>query len=63
MRSGFETYRAFRQDTSDTRAILDDKGKLTLPVLLVAGQESLFTKVGSTPLNCLAGSSSKLVQS
>lgn len=45
MRSGFETYRAFRKDTSDLQAALKKRGKLNLPVLLLAGETSTFVAV------------------
>jgi pimeloyl-ACP methyl ester carboxylesterase len=48
MRAGFETYRAFRQDTSDLQAALKDRGKLNLPVLLLAGEASTFIPVSQT---------------
>ena len=37
MRAGFELYRAFDQDARDNREALKNNGKLTIPVLAVAG--------------------------
>jgi pimeloyl-ACP methyl ester carboxylesterase len=37
MRAGFEVYRAFDRDASDNREALGRNGKLTVPVLAVAG--------------------------
>ena len=45
MRAGFETYRAFRQDTKDLQAALKERGKLNIPVLLLAGEASTFIPV------------------
>lgn len=45
MRAGFETYRAFRRDTADHQAALEKRGKLKLPVLLLAGEASTFVAV------------------
>ena len=40
MRAGFEVYRAFDQDAGDNRAALQQRGKLTIPVLAVGGEIS-----------------------
>jgi hypothetical protein len=40
MRAGFELYRAFDRDAEDNRAALERHGKLTVPVLAVAGASS-----------------------
>ena len=40
MRAGFELYRAFDRDIQDNRAVLAEKGKLTVPVLAVGGAYS-----------------------
>jgi pimeloyl-ACP methyl ester carboxylesterase len=40
MRAGFELYRAFEQDAADNREILRRNGKLTIPVLAIAGEIS-----------------------
>lgn len=45
MRAGFDLYRAFEQDAVDTRAALAANGKLTMPVLGLYGQVSLFSAV------------------
>lgn len=45
MRAGFDLYRAFEQDAVDTRAALAANGKLTMPVLGLHGQVSLFDAV------------------
>jgi len=45
MRAGFELYRAFEQDSEDNRAALARHGKLTMPVLGLHGQISLFGEV------------------
>ena len=37
MRAGFELYRAFERDSADNRDALQRNGKLTIPVLTVAG--------------------------
>jgi pimeloyl-ACP methyl ester carboxylesterase len=37
MRAAFECYRAFSQDADDNRAVLRQKGKLTIPVLALGG--------------------------
>ena len=45
MRAGFDLYRAFDQDSRDTRAAIAKDGKLTIPVLGMYGQVSLFSAV------------------
>lgn len=40
MKAGFEVYRAFDQDAEDNIAMLQSSGRLTMPVLFVAGRES-----------------------
>jgi pimeloyl-ACP methyl ester carboxylesterase len=40
MRAGFELYRAFDRDIQDNRAVLAERGKLTVPVLAVGGAYS-----------------------
>lgn len=45
MRAGFETYRAFTQDAKDLSAAVESRGKLNLPVLLLAGEASTFIPV------------------
>ncbi|WP_197420547.1 alpha/beta fold hydrolase [Sphingomonas sp. CCH5-D11] len=45
MRAGFALYRAFAQDAEDNRAALKHDGKLTLPVLAVAGEASGFATI------------------
>jgi pimeloyl-ACP methyl ester carboxylesterase len=40
MLAGFELYRAFDQDASDTRAALAANGPLTIPVLAIGGEIS-----------------------
>jgi hypothetical protein len=40
MRAGFELYRAFDRDIRDNRAVLAEKGKLTVPVLAVGSAYS-----------------------
>jgi pimeloyl-ACP methyl ester carboxylesterase len=40
MRAGFELYRAFDHDSEDNRTALIEKGKLSVPVLAVGGEES-----------------------
>ncbi|MGY1607004.1 MULTISPECIES: alpha/beta fold hydrolase [unclassified Geodermatophilus] len=45
MRAGFELYRAFVQDDRDNRAALAAAGRLTVPVLAVAGEANLFAEV------------------
>jgi hypothetical protein len=45
MRAGFETYRAFTQDAKDLSAAVKARGKLNLPVLLLAGEASTFIPV------------------
>ena len=40
MHSGFEQFHAFDQDAIDNRAWLASKGKLTMPVLALGGEES-----------------------
>jgi hypothetical protein len=45
MRAGFETYRAFTQDAKDLSAAVTARGKLDLPVLLLAGEASTFIPV------------------
>jgi hypothetical protein len=47
MRAGFETYRAFTQDAKDLSAAVKSRGKLDLPVLLLAGEASTFISVSS----------------
>lgn len=42
MRAGFEVYRAFPADAARNRADLERDGKLTLPVLALAGAHSAF---------------------
>jgi hypothetical protein len=48
MRAGFETYRAFTQDAKDLSAAVTARGKLDLPVLLLAGEASTFIPVRYT---------------
>jgi len=45
MRAGFETYRAFTQDAKDLSAAVKARGKLNVPVLLLAGEASTFIPV------------------
>jgi hypothetical protein len=45
MSAGFETYRAFTQDAKDLSAAVKARGKLCLPVLLLAGETSTFIPV------------------
>lgn len=54
MRAGFELYRAFARDDRDNRAALVDAGRLTLPVLGVAGAANLFSDVNEEMLREVA---------
>lgn len=45
MRAGFELYRAFGQDAADNRAVLARDGKLSIPVLAMAGEATVLTPV------------------
>lgn len=45
MRAGFELYRAFTQDAADNRAAMERDGRLSLPVLAVAGEASGFAGI------------------
>jgi pimeloyl-ACP methyl ester carboxylesterase len=40
MPAGLELYRAFDRDAEDNRTALDERGKLTIPVLAVGGEAS-----------------------
>ncbi len=40
LRAGLELYRAFDRDIADNRALLAERGKLTLPVLAIGGEAS-----------------------
>lgn len=42
MRAGFEVYRAFDQDAEDNAQMLGASGRLTMPLLFVAGAESFI---------------------
>ena len=46
MRAGFETYRTFDQDAADNRAVLEQQGKLKIPVLFAGGELSFSCVVG-----------------
>jgi hypothetical protein len=52
MRAGFETYRAFTQDANDLSAAVKSRGKLNLPVLLLAGEASTFIPVSQAQCHC-----------
>ncbi|PDT82215.1 alpha/beta hydrolase [Sinorhizobium sp. BJ1] len=45
MRAGFELYRAFSRDREENRAALARDGKLTMPVLAIAGEASAFAAI------------------
>lgn len=45
MRAGFELYRAFGRDADDNRQALKQFGKLTIPVLAMAGEATVLTAV------------------
>ena len=40
MRAGFNYYRAIARDIADNRAMIDNDGKLAMPVLALGGAES-----------------------
>lgn len=42
MRAGFEVYRAFDQDAEDNAAMLAESGRLKMPLLFIAGAESVL---------------------
>jgi pimeloyl-ACP methyl ester carboxylesterase len=46
MRAGFETYRTFDQDAADTRAALEEHGKVKIPVLFAGGEISFSVPLG-----------------
>jgi pimeloyl-ACP methyl ester carboxylesterase len=46
MRAGFETYRTFDQDAADTRAALEQQGKLKMPVLFAGGELGFSVPLG-----------------
>jgi pimeloyl-ACP methyl ester carboxylesterase len=45
MHSGFEQFHAFDQDATDNRALLAERGKLTMPVLALGGEKSFGLKM------------------
>ena len=45
MKAGFEVYRAFDQDAQDNTDLLAAKGKLRMPLLFIAGQESFLSTI------------------
>ena len=54
MKAGFEVYRAFDQDGEDNRKLLEQHGKLQLPLLFVAGQESFLSTIAQQILEEIA---------
>ena len=45
MKASFEVYRAFDQDAEDNAAFLEEQGKLQMPLLFIAGQESFLSTI------------------
>lgn len=54
MRAGMEVYRAFDQDVKDNQHSLEKNGKLTIPVLAVAGEISTSGPIMGTMMNEVA---------
>ena len=58
MKAGFEVYRAFDQDAEDNQALLKKQGKLRVPLLFVAGQQSFLSTIANDIISEIAESGS-----
>ncbi len=54
MKAGFEVYRAFDQDAEDNAEALASSGRLKLPLLFVAGEESIVGSFAEATLSEIA---------
>ena len=54
MKAGFEVYRAFDQDAEDNAAMLAEAGRLKMPLLFVAGAESVVGSLAQATLGEIA---------
>ncbi len=54
MKAGFEVYRAFDQDAEDNAEMLAKSGRLKLPLLFVAGAESVIGSLAEATLSEIA---------